>query len=278
MILGIVAISAAAVVGQPAETLLERGSYLVNGIAACGNCHSPQAPDGSLSGPALSGGKALIQPAFVAYPPNLTPDTETGLGEWTENQIVSALREGRTPADRMLRPPMPIAFYRGISDRDARAIAVYLQSLAPVKNKVPPSQYNRPTPAGYGGPVGAIPDPDPADKIAYGRYLAQIGHCMECHTPRDAAGRPDAEHRYGAGGLVLRGVFGEIPSQNITPDVQTGIGGWTDQQIKDALTRGVRPDGSQLASPMPWLHLATMRAEDLGALVAYLRTLKPVTN
>jgi mono/diheme cytochrome c family protein len=123
------AIIVAAVIGEPAlaETLLERGGYLVNGIANCGNCHSPQQPDGTLSGPALSGGKALLAQGFTAYPPNLTPDPETGLGGWTEEQIVAALREGHTPAGEVIRPPMPIAFYRGISDRDAHAIAVYLR-------------------------------------------------------------------------------------------------------------------------------------------------------
>jgi mono/diheme cytochrome c family protein len=266
--------------GKPAfaETLLDRGAYLVNGIANCGNCHSPQQPDGTLAGPALSGGKALLAPGVTAYPPNLTPDLETGLGRWSEQQIVTALREGRTPAGEVLRPPMPIAFYRGISDRDALAIAVYLRSLAPVKSAVLPSEYGRPTPGGYGGPVGAIPDPDPADKVGYGRYLVQLGHCMLCHTPRDAGERPDLEHRMGAGGAVLRSVFGEIVSPNITPDVKFGIGGWTDQQIKNALTKGKRPDGSLLASPMPWRYLATMRDEDIDAIVAFLHTLKPLAN
>jgi mono/diheme cytochrome c family protein len=274
------AIIAAAMTGEPAlaETLLERGDYLVNGIANCGNCHSPQLPDGTLSGPALSGGKALFAPGIIAYPPNLTPDPETGLGKWTEAQIVTALREGHTPEGEILRPPMPIPFYRGISDRDAHAIAVHLRSLAPVKNQVLPSEYSVPTPSGYGGPVGAISDPDPTDKVGYGRYLVQLGHCMLCHTPRDANGRPDAEHRNGAGGAVLRGVFGEIVTPNITPDVKSGIGSWTNRQIKDALTKGTRPDGSSLASPMPWRYLATMHDEDIDAIVAYLHTLTPVAN
>jgi mono/diheme cytochrome c family protein len=266
--------------GQPAaaETLLERGDYLVNGIGNCGNCHSPQGPNGALAGPPLSGGEAILAPGFAAYPPNLTPDPETGLGKWTEPQIVTALREGRTPSGAMLRPPMPVAFYRGMSDRDARAIAVYLRSLTPVRNKVPDSRYNTPTPASYGGPVGAVRDPDRTDKMAYGRYLAELGHCMLCHTPRDAAGRPDLLHRMGAGGVVLTGVFGQIVTPNITPDAKSGIGSWTDQEIKDALTIGTRPDGTLLASPMPWRYLARLSSEDLGALVAYLRSLKPVAN
>ena len=76
--------------------------------------------------------------------------------------------------------------------------------------------------------------------------------------------------RIGAGGAVMHGVFGEIVSPNITPDPKGGIGGWTNQQIKDALTKGVRPDGSKLASPMPWRYLASLRDEDVDAIVAYL--------
>ena len=261
-----------------AETLLERGDYLVNGIANCGNCHSLHNPDGTLSGPALAGGDAIFGPGFTAYPPNLTPDRHTGLGGWTENQIVTALREGRTPTGRVIRPPMPVAFYRTMSDRDAHAIAAYLRSLTPVEHAVPASHYDPPLPSGYGPAVGSVPEPDHDGGVAYGSYLVRMGHCMLCHTPLDAQGRPDVAHRSGAGGLVLRGAFGAIVAPNITPDVTSGIGGWTDQQIKDALIRGMRPDGSLLAPPMPWRYLATMRGQDIDAIVAYLRTLQPIAS
>ena len=100
----VVATAATSVGAQTAEALIRRGDYLVNGIAACGNCHSPQMPDGTLSGPPLSGGEALKQLAFLAYPPNLTPDVDTGLGTWTEDQIVTALREGHAPTGAIFVP------------------------------------------------------------------------------------------------------------------------------------------------------------------------------
>ena len=269
------ALLAAAAVPADAETAVERGAYLVNGIANCGNCHSPLDPDGKPAGTPLSGGGAIVGPYFSAYPPNLTADPETGLGRWSEDQIVTAIREGRTPDGTMLRPPMPVPFYRGLSDRDAHAIAAYLRSLPPVRNAVPASIYERPTPTSYGGTVGRIPDPDPDDRVVYGRYLVALGHCMRCHTPRDAAGRPDLAHRMGAGGVVFRG---GVVSANITSDPVSGIGAWTDRQIKDAMTKGVRPDGSQVAPPMPWRFFATMREADVDAIVAYLRTVPPISE
>jgi mono/diheme cytochrome c family protein len=260
------------------ETAVERGAYLVNGVAACGNCHTKQEPDGTPAGPALAGGAALVLPAFTSYPPNITPDRETGIGAWSEEQIVTALRDGRRPDGRLLRPPMPIVYYQGLSDRDAHAIAAYLRTIAPIHNQVPASIYHADLPTDYGAPAGHIPDPDPRDRRAYGAYIARLAHCMECHTPRDAHGVSQTATQLGAGGLVLGGIFGERTAANITQDRLTGIGAWTDAQIEDAIRSGVRPDGSLLASPMPWRYFAAMRDADLDALVTYLRTVPPVRN
>jgi mono/diheme cytochrome c family protein len=192
-----------------AETPVERGAYLVNGVMNCGNCHSPQQPDGVVSGPPLSGGPAIPTPGFTADPPNITPDQTTGIGAWTEAQIVTALREGKTPDGRTLRPPMPVGLYRVLSDEDAAAVAAYLKSLPPTMNKVPEASYRIPLPPNYGPPLGTVPEPDPADKVAYGGYLARIGHCMQCHTPLGEKGQRDYVHQLGAGGLTMDGVFGE---------------------------------------------------------------------
>ena len=275
MILGLVASDALLHQGQT-ETSQKRGAYLVQGIANCGNCHSPQAADGTVTGPPLSGGPALLSANFTAYPPNLTSDVATGIGGWSEDQIVTALRDGRTPSGAVLRLPMPVPLYRGMSDRDAHAIAVYLKSLPPVENKVPESIYRAPTPASYGPLVGHVADPDIADPVATGAYLVRIGHCMQCHTPLGEDGRRDYAHRLGAGGLVMDGVFGARVTPNITPDATDGIGGWSDRDIGVALTTGVTPTGVQLASPMPWRYLAHVTQPDVGAIVAYLRTIPPV--
>jgi len=256
------------------ETPEERGAYLVNGIGSCGNCHSPKGPDGLPTEPGLTGGAAMSSPAFEAYPPNLTSAPDSGLGRWSVAQIVTALREGRTPNGAVLRPPMPVAFYRRMSDSDAQAIAAYLKSTVPVENKVPQAEYKIATPTSYGPPLGVNPDIPREDPVAYGAYLGQIGHCMLCHTPLGSNGQQDYANRSGAGGREVEGIV----SPNITPDKATGIGGWTDQEIKTALTTGTRPDGTQLAPPMPWYYFKNMTNADISAITAWLRSLKPVVN
>jgi mono/diheme cytochrome c family protein len=189
-----------------------------------------------------------------------------------------ALREGRTPDGRMLRPPMPVPFYRGISDEDAHAIAAYVLSRPAVAGKTPPSQYKIPAPASYGPPVGHVMAPLREDKVAYGAYLGSMGHCMLCHTPLGANGQRDYAHRLGAGGFVMDGVFNHVVTANITPDKETGLGTWTDADIVRALTTGERPDGRRLASPMPVAYLARLNEDDRTALIAWLRSLPPITN
>jgi mono/diheme cytochrome c family protein len=261
-----------------AETALERGAYLVEGIANCGNCHAPKEASGGVPLTPLSGGPAVLSPVFTAYPPNITPDRTSGIGAWTEDQLVTALREGRTPDGRMLRPPMPVPFYRGISDEDAHAIAAYVLSRPAVAGKTPPPLYKIPAPVSYGPPIGGVEAPSRDDKVAYGAYLGSMGHCMLCHTPVGANGQRDYAHRLGAGGLVMDGDFGHVVTANITPDQATGIGSWTDAEIAHALTTGERPDGRRLGPPMPVAYLARLTQDDVAALIAWLRSLPPMVN
>jgi mono/diheme cytochrome c family protein len=155
-----------------AETLLERGTYLMQSIVACGNCHTPKGPDGELPGMELAGGFLMEDDAFTAFAPNITPDVETGIGGWTDEQIITAIREGRRPDGTIIGPPMPISLYRSISDRDVQAIVAYIRSLQPVKNEVPKSDYRMPLPPSYGPPVTTVAEVTPADGPAYGFYLA----------------------------------------------------------------------------------------------------------
>lgn len=119
----------AAATGANAESRLERGRYLMQSIVACGNCHTPQGPDGPMSGMELAGGLKIEDKPFTAIASNITPDRETGIGKWTDAQIITAIREGRRPDGSIIGPPMPIGLYRGMSDNEARAIVACLRSL-----------------------------------------------------------------------------------------------------------------------------------------------------
>jgi mono/diheme cytochrome c family protein len=265
--------SASLLAPAQAETLLERGTYLVYSIVACGNCHTPKGPDGELPGMELAGWADFFEvPEFTARTPNITPDAETGIGTWTDAQIIAAIREGRRPDGSLIGPPMPIELYSHISDRDVQAIVAYLRQVKPVKNVVPPSEYRIPLPPSYGPPVASVPEVPEDDKLAYGAYLAgPLGHCIECHTPMGEAG-PDFENRLGAGGFEIPGPWGVSVSANITP---TGIGDISDADLKKMIATGTRPDGSHMLPPMPYAYYAHIRDADLDAIIAYLRSLPP---
>ncbi|NQW00913.1 MAG: cytochrome C [Rhodospirillales bacterium] len=254
-----------------AETLLERGTYLMQSIVACGNCHTPQGPTGALPGMELAGMANLeVNPGFTANASNITPDKETGIGNWTDAQIILAIREGKRPDGSIIGPPMPIGLYRGISDRDAKAIVAYLRNVKPVNNPIAKSVYTIPLPPSYGPPVGEVADVSPSDKLAYGAYLAgPAGHCIECHSPMGKQG-PDIKNQLGAGGFKFHGPWGVSVSSNITP---TGLGNHSDAEIKKMIMTGTRPDGSAMMPPMAYAYYANIKADDMQAIITYLRSL-----
>ncbi len=255
-----------------AETALERGTYLMTSIAACGNCHTQQTPNGPMPGMELAGGQKIEEEFGAAYTANITPDLDTGIGKWTDAQIATAIREGKRPDGSIIGPPMPIALYRSMADEDVQAIIAYLRQVKPVVNKVPKSQYKIPLPPAYGPPVGSVKAPPRTDKVAYGAYLAgPIAHCLECHSAPGPHG-PDFVNHPGAGGMAFHGPWGVSYGANLTPN---GIGKWSDADIKKAITTGVRPDGVRLKPPMGFYYYKNMAAEDQDAIVAFLRTLKP---
>lgn len=257
-----------------AETPLQRGKYLMASVVACGNCHTPMGPQGPLPGRELAGGTEFREAFGVARAPNITPDPKTGIGSWTDRQIVAAIREGRRPDGSVIGPPMPIGLYRGMSDADVQAIVAYLRQVKPVRNPIEKSAYAMPLQANFGPPVVTVAPPARSDKIAYGAYLAgPLGHCLECHSTPNAEGVPDVAGKTGGGGMTFNGPWGVSRAPNITP---TQLGTWTDEQIKTAITMGVRPDGSRLNPPMGFAYYRAMRAEDIDAIVAYLRTLRPL--
>jgi mono/diheme cytochrome c family protein len=276
-----------------AETPLARGTYLVNGILGCGNCHTPKDAHGKpISAKELAGGGLTIAtPGFTATASNITPDRETGIGSWSDADIKRALTEGIRPshvplANAKLAPVMPVAYYKALTPSDLDAVVTYLRALPPVRNAVPSPVYK--VPISYEPyPGAATPYTEEAlrNPVQRGAYLAAIGHCMECHTPfRTDAPVPDYRNSLGKGGRQFgppvdsgfaKSWQGSL-SRNVTSHPTAGIGGWSDEEITRAISKGIGRDGRQLQPPMPYSWYAQMDDADLTAIVAWLRTLPPV--
>lgn len=272
-----------------AETPVERGSYLVNSILACGNCHTPKSPDGrAVAGRDFSGGLSFTTPAFNAVAANITPDRDTGIGTWSDNDIRVALTEGlRPPHARLPGVPlaavMPVSFYKALLPRDLDAIVAYLRSINAVRNEVAGPEYKMPVShQPYPDAENGFTEDSLKDPVKRGAYLATIGHCMECHSAW-SRGVSDYKAGFGKGGRqfgpslvqgVMAGWQGST-ARNITAHKTKGIGAWSDVEIKRAITEGVSRDGRKMAPPMAYSWYANLKDEDLSAIVAWLRTVPP---
>ncbi|MET0677219.1 MAG: cytochrome c [Bradyrhizobium sp.] len=271
-----------------AETPVARGSYLVNTIMACGNCHSPRDGKGNLiAGRALSGGLTISTPAFTATAPNITPDRDSGIGDWTDAEIKRALLEGIRPDHGRLpgvplAAVMPVGFYKALLPADLDAIVAYLRTVPPVNNEVPQPSYaaavhREPYPEAEAGFAGA----DFTDPVRRGAYLVTIGHCMECHSAW-SNGRSDYQTGLGRGGrpfppALIQGLGADwhgAAAPNITSDSTAGLGGWSDAEIENAIRHGVARDGRRLKPPMAFAFYAGLRDGDVADIIAYLRTLR----
>jgi mono/diheme cytochrome c family protein len=268
----IAALAATLGVANAQSDLVKRGGYLVNGLLTCGNCHTPKGPPAAIAGKDFSGGLSWDEPPFKVTAPNITPDKETGIGNYTDAQLKTVMRKGIKANGIPIAMIMPSGFYEIMTDRDLNAVVAYLRTLKPVANKVADPIYKmaqgHPIPPGGEKPYT---EAMLSDKVKKGQYLATIAHCMECHTPMGPRGR-DFAGKLGAGGFEFPGPWGVSVSKNITSSKTKGIGEWTDADIKVAITRGVDRQGNKLKPPMGFQYYSTMTADDLDAIVAWLRT------
>lgn len=265
------------------DALMARGTYLMESIVACGNCHTPRDPDNlgaPLEGMAFAGAFTIKEEGLNAFAPNITMDIETGIGGWTDEEIITAIRDGLRPDGTLIGPPMPSPFYATMSDYDVQSIVAYLRTVTPVKNVVQKSKYTIPLPPNYGPKVESVPEVSKDDLIAYGRYVTHtLGHCTECHTPM-SEGHFDSS-RLNVGGRVMPNVFGigtTAVSMNITPHLTAGIGEWSDKEIKRAITDGVSRNGRELAKIMAYPYYKNINEEDMNAMIAYLRSVPPLSG
>lgn len=260
-------------VAQAAPSV-ERGEYLVQGPMGCGNCHTPLGPQGLDMSMDLAGRVVEDNEHFTAISANITPAGR--VSDWSDAELARAIRECIRPDGSLIGPPMPCAVYRGIGDEDLASVVMYLRTVPEVKNDPGQSTYNIPLPPAYGPPIDSVTAPERAATAEYGAYLAgPIAHCVECHSPIGPQGpMMDAAH-LGSGGYDFVGPWGSVTGPNITSHAD-GLAGYTDDEIKTIVTKGMRPGNAPMMPPMPYPYFSRFTETDLDALVAYLRVLPPL--
>ena len=259
---------------------LARGKYLFK-LADCDGCHSER-DFSRFGGPVVEGrrGVGTVFPAAmglpgVIAPPNITPDCETGIGTWTDGEKIRAIREGLDRDGRTLFPMMPYENFRHMSDDDVLSLVAYLDSLPPVKYLVPQTRVSFPVSVlikGAPRPARGVASPNRHDPLKYGEYLVRMAGCMGCHTASLSGGET---FRMAPGVAVV--------SANISPDLHTGIGRWSERdfldriyQYRDYAEHGSPQVGPESFTLMPWLNFSQLPPEDLKAIYAYLHSRPPV--
>jgi cytochrome c553 len=239
----------------------------------------------------LAGGNVLEDPAAGRlYIPNLTPDAD-GLGSWSDDEILRAVRDGVHKDGHFLAPMMPYDNYQYLSDEDGKALVVYLRSVPAAKAPRPrfapelkflPKLLFTVIGVQMHKPIENVAAPDRNDRVAYGRYLAQVGACTDCHSMTSKGPRKETDPLFmaGADAPFSDPRLGKVYARNLTPDPETGLGKYKPDQIKAALRDGKRLDGKRMAPPMSVMipHTSGMTDEDLDALVAFLGSLKPANH
>jgi mono/diheme cytochrome c family protein len=264
---------------------LARGKYLATSVAGCLGCHSEHdwKSHGAPFVPGMEGAGEVMP--FAGLPgrvvaPNLTSDKESGIGAWTDDELARAIREGVSRDGHALFPMMPYGKFRQMSDEDLASVVVFLRTLPPVRRQLPkteivfPVKYlirSAPQPLTAPVPGDAATSSDPVKR---GAYLVTIGGCAECHTPQHH-GQPVPGMDL-AGGFQLTGPWGTVASANITPD-DSGIKYYDEALFLQTLRTGyVR--ARELKPIMPYWDYGTQTDDDIKAMFAYLRTIKPVKH
>ena len=269
---------------QPSPERLARGAYLTSAVTPCLVCHSESSDPNAMWVPkpgTEGGGQKWPEPAlpFVVVP-NITPDRETGAGDWSDDAIARAVREGIGHDGRTLFPLMPYTKFRHMSDEDLASVVTYLRTLPPIRRQLPtsdiPFPVNRLINAEPKPLEAAVPEPDRSTPEKRGEYLVSLAVCGDCHTPLDDRNQPIAGLEF-AGGTTI-----EIPGRppvaaaNLTPS-PNGIPYYTEEIFLGAIRTGhvgARP----ISDIMPWRFFRHMTDEDLTSIFAYLKTLPPVDH
>ncbi len=272
--------SAAAAAADADPQAAARGEYVLR-AANCLSCHTAE------GGEPLAGGRALKTPFGIFHSSNITPDAETGIGAWSEEDFVRALREGVSPDARHYFPVFPYTSFAGMRDDDLRDLWAYLRTVPAVAQANRPHEVDPPYSWRWTlgpwkvlnfdrGPL--VDDPQRSPAWNRGRYLVEaLGHCGECHTPRDWMGAKRA-------GMALAGAAEGAegkPAPNITPDPDTGIGGWSKTDLTFFLETGFMPDGDVVGGLMGEVIENSTRhltKADRDAIAEYLLSLPAIRH
>ncbi|MBI3458101.1 MAG: cytochrome c [Candidatus Rokubacteria bacterium] len=272
--------------GGPAGDLVARGKYIFGAAAGCG-CHTDPAraePGKTLN----AGGRRYDGPFGTVYSANITPDPQTGIGQWTDDQMITAIRLGRRPNGERLIPVHPYPVFNGMAEADLRALVRYLRSVPPVHRPNEPKKIAVPLfesvflPAWLAAfAAREVPPPAaPSSGVARGEYLVRaVSHCGECHTPRGGSYAPDPS-RFLAGNP--KGPDGD-PVPNITPDRDTGLT-WSEEEIAEFLATGKKPNGDTASGLMAEVIQGSsagfkdLTKEDRLAIARYLKTIPPIKH
>jgi mono/diheme cytochrome c family protein len=271
--------------GLGRSTPAERGRRIFFATGGC-TCHSNYPEEGDAA-PELAGGRALETPFGIYYSSNITPDRETGIGTWTTEDFVRAMREGLSPEGAHYFPVFPYTSFTGLSDADLVDLKTHLDSLPAVRreNRAPDAVW----PFSFRGAIVGwkllnfssariANDPDQDAAWNRGHYLVMAAaHCGECHTPRTLTGGLDRT-KWLAGSKD--GPEGEL-APNITPDEKTGIGDWSVNDLVWYLETGLKPDGDDTQGLMREVirhGYSKLPQSDREAIARYLKTVPAIEN
>lgn len=275
--------------GDAGKPDLANGKYFYY-VGGCASCHAAPASN-KCDDPKYKddqkplGGRCLKTGFGSFYVPNITPDTQTGLGAWSSDDFIKAMTTGTSPQGENYYPSFPYASFQRMKRSDLLDLWAFLRTLQPVNATVPPHDLSFPYSirktvsvwkAAYLDSKPFTPDAAKSEKVNRGAYLVEgPGHCGECHTPRSALGGMIAARKL-SGAQDPEGK-GYIP--NLTPDA-TGIGSWSEKDISYALLTGFKPNGDVMGGTMAAVqqNMTHLTPEDRDAIAAYLKSIPSIEN
>jgi mono/diheme cytochrome c family protein len=266
------------------KELVAKGQYIFAVAGGCA-CHTEPKKEPNV------GARPFPIPFGKVYSTNITPDKETGLGAWSDQQIQDAIVKGVRRDGSKLLPVMPFEKYSGMAQEDLKALIAYLRTLKPVKKAIPELQTRAPFVRSIGtrlyltlfGRFSTLPAQAPRGGIERGRYLVEhVAICGDCHTPRNFIGAPKPS-LYMAGMTEKDSPLGEgVP--NITPDKETGIADWKREDIVELLKSGIKPDLDNVQGLMYEVIQGVghgykdMTKEDALAIADYIKSIPAIKN